>query len=118
MTVPAGTFRPREAMWIIQSALEDAPLPLLRKLLCATVGHPPVVHSCFGQLTCARCDTIVGDTLIGADRLTGRAVIGHKCEECDEVILGLTDEQRLLTPVTEEEAEVARQERYTYEGRD
>jgi len=112
------TFRPGEAVAIITRGLETAPLPLLRRLLCAAVGHPPVIEYCFGQHTCARCTAIVGDSLAGADRLTGKAIIGHHCEDCDAVILGLTEEQRLLTPVTEAEAETARQDRLTYEGRD
>jgi hypothetical protein len=51
-------------------------------LLCAFLGHPRVVDVCFGQVTCARCHAILGDTLMGVYDLRGRVIVDHDCEVC------------------------------------
>ena len=69
----------------------------LGTIICAFVGHPPVVNSCFGQLTCARCHAIVGDVLLGGSDAIGKAIVGHECNECTEILSELSLSQRLLT---------------------
>jgi hypothetical protein len=75
----------------------------LRDMLCAAFGHPPVVKGCFGQVTCARCGTLLGDVLLSTYDMEKKALIGHDCETCRAVIAGLTPEQALLTPTALED---------------
>lgn len=44
-------------------------------IACAVAGHPECVRVCFGQVTCARCDAIVGDCLAGAYSFKGKTVV-------------------------------------------
>ena len=69
----------------------------LRLVLCAFFGHPPVVRSCFGQLTCARCDAIVEDTL-GEVAVIGCVDSDDSCAHCDETLDGMSWRDRLFTP--------------------
>lgn len=69
-----------------------------RRMVCAEHGCPPVVRSCMGQITCVRCDAILGDTLMGSMDLAGYAIVGHNCTECQRVVGTLTRRQRRLIP--------------------
>ncbi len=70
----------------------------LKAILCVLVGHSRIVEMCWGQVTCARCGDVVGDTLVGACDLVGRVVMEHDCETCREVWDELTWRDRLLAP--------------------
>lgn len=51
-------------------------------LICSLLGHPKIVEVCMGQVTCARCDAILGDTLVGCYQLTGKVLRGHQQGNC------------------------------------
>lgn len=88
------------AIRLIKNELEKgATEEMLKSMLCAVLGHPPVVTQCFGYLSCARCGAAVGDTLGGASTTEGKVVVGHSvpCEKCDAVFRTLTPRQKLLT---------------------
>lgn len=62
-------------------------------VVCALVGHSRVVEVCFGQVTCARCEAILGDVLAGAYDLSQKVIIssGHSdCEECRKAYGNMT----------------------------
>jgi hypothetical protein len=84
-----------DAIRVALATVDDAKLPAL---LCALYDHPPVVHSCFGQVTCARCDAWVGDSVAGVYDYKGVAISGHDCANCAAILSALTPVQRLLTP--------------------
>jgi hypothetical protein len=97
------------AVSAITYALGTADGDTIRSLLCAAIGHPPVVTTFFGYAYCARCGAQVGDWLAGAWTGKGQMVVGHACAECDAVRDALRPEQRLLTnlePVFDAHAEV------------
>jgi len=78
--------------------------------MCALVGHSRMIQSCVGQLTCARCDAIVGDTLAGASVLGKRLVRGHgklasgqACKECVVIARTLTWRDTALVEFTPEQ---------------
>jgi hypothetical protein len=73
-----------------------------KAIVCALVGHSRIVQSCFGQITCARCDAILGDTLAGCYDLKDRVIVGHNCPHCREVYATLTWRDKLLAPSEEE----------------
>ena len=70
----------------------------LRLILCALFGHPPVVIACCGELTCARCGAIVGDTLMNGRAMRHRSILGHDCTHCKLIRAKMTRRDRLLTP--------------------
>ena len=72
-------------------------LDKVKSILCVLWGHPPVVHTCFGELTCARCGNHVGDTLCGFATTKGKMVVGHNCGACQIVWKSMPWWQRLLT---------------------
>lgn len=69
-----------------------------RAVLCARHGHPPVVDVCIGQVTCARCGAILGDTLMSTYPLDKCVVRNHDCPTCRQIWNTLTPIQRKLTP--------------------
>ena len=92
------------ALEIIQDATAKASDETIAELLCAAIGHPPVIDICFGEVTCARCEARLGDTLAGVYSTKGKFVRGHglpkgmkECEECETIWKSLTPGQRLLT---------------------
>lgn len=95
--------RKRRAIVVITETLrKDATESQLRTMLCAVLGHPPVVTTFFGYINCARCGEQVGDSLGGANTAKNRMVVGHKCEMCDAIRKGLTPDQKLLTELEPE----------------
>ncbi len=70
----------------------------LRNLLCITFGCPPIVNSCFGEVTCGRCGGWIGDRLMGGCNLKDTAVIGHDCPDCWTAIRRSTFWDRRLLP--------------------
>lgn len=76
-----------------------------KRLLCAEHGHPPVVEICMGQVTCARCDAILGDRLTGIYDTTDVAIIGCGCDKCNATYDAMPDIQKKLTPRPEPESE-------------
>lgn len=78
--------------------------------MCALVGHSRMIQSFFGQLTCARCDAVIGDTLSGGSTLGQRLVRGHgklgngkACAECIEIAKTLTWRDTALVKFTPEQ---------------
>ena len=92
----------QRAIKIIWRALAKSDDTTIKKVLCAVVGHPPVLETFFGYQTCARCGEQLGDSLAGVSVATSAAVVGHNCEKCAGIWRSLSPEQRLLTlnPVT------------------
>lgn len=60
-------------------ALDDA---REKSVICSLIGHSRIVNTCFGQVTCARCGDIVGDTLAGCYSTRYDVIVGHNCPEC------------------------------------
>lgn len=48
---------------------------------CSISGHPKSVDVCFGQVTCARCESILGDCLMGAFNFHGYKINGKDAED-------------------------------------
>lgn len=69
-----------------------------RSVACALVGHSGIVEVCFGQVTCGRCGTVLGDTLVGSYSLKGKVVRGHKCDDCKTAMATLGWRDTYLTP--------------------
>ena len=92
----------QKARELIQAGITDWDPKTTARVLCAVVGHPPVIESFFGQQTCARCDAILGEALLGAGVGKGKAILGHDCEDCRAVLEGLSPEQALLTRLSPE----------------
>lgn len=92
--------RDRErAVTLICKSIVSADIGVVRKTLCAMVGHPPLVIESFGYLSCARCEEQLGDTLGGFTRVAaGKKIVGHgpDCPHCRHVKLTPTD--MLLLP--------------------
>ena len=65
------------------------------RLACALLGHSAIVEMCFGQVTCARCDALLGDTIGGCFDLRDKVIRGHACEKCRKVFEGLGWQDRL-----------------------
>jgi hypothetical protein len=80
------------------------PQEVARRVACAREGHPRIAKSCFGYVTCARCDAMIGDTLGGAFNLKGYVVVGHRtresepCAECIATAKALTRRERTWLP--------------------
>lgn len=85
-----------QALDLINNALTVASDKTIKSVLCAAIGHPPVVHSCLGQLTCARCDAVVGDTLTGTNTDNIIILEHDNCKTCYQIAQSLTLEQKLL----------------------
>jgi hypothetical protein len=65
----------------------------VKSTLCIWFGCSPIVHSCFGEITCARCGDILGDTLMGCvpeEFFMDKVIIGHNCKKCRETYLKLS----------------------------
>lgn len=61
---------------------------IVRNLSCVVFGHPRIINICFGEVTCARCGAILGDTIGGVYRTAGKVVADHaNCDACREVPL-------------------------------
>lgn len=52
-----------------------------KELACALIGHSRVVNVCFGEVTCARCGALLGDTYVDSDFVTEAG--GHMTKDCD-----------------------------------
>lgn len=75
-----------------------------RAILCIRIGHPRVVHSCFGYITCARCGEQLGDNLMGGMNLTKHVVVGHDCKGCRKNARALRPSEKWLLPKEAREA--------------
>jgi hypothetical protein len=53
-----------------------------KSVVCALIGHSRIHDACFGQITCARCGAIVGDTLTGSYDGKNTVIVGHDCPTC------------------------------------
>ena len=69
-----------------------------KRVTCAIMGHSHIVNSCFGQITCARCGEIVGDTLLGMYYDPLAVLVGHNCPDCRSNYERLGWESKVLTP--------------------
>lgn len=67
-------------------------------LTCVLIGHSAIVGSCMGQITCARCDAVIGDTLMGSMSLKDNVVLGHGCPDCRKNFSKLGWRDKLYTP--------------------
>ena len=72
----------------------------LKRTVCAWFGCSRIVRTCMGQVTCARCNTILGDFLTGCYPLENCVVVNHKrnCGTCREVATELGWQDTLLAP--------------------
>lgn len=73
-----------------------------RRVVCALVGHTRVVAVCFGQITCERCEGVIGDTLMGTgDEAREAVIVGHRsngapCNACRHQAKSLTSMERFM----------------------
>lgn len=70
----------------------------IKAIFCILFGHSRIVNACFGQITCARCDDLLGDTLMGTYDMTGKIVMNHDCSTCHANYKTLTWKDKFLTP--------------------
>lgn len=73
-----------------------------KAIVCALVGHSRIVQNCFGQITCARCDAIVGDALAGYYDGSNKVFMQHNCEACRAQYETLTWRSKLFAPSKKE----------------
>jgi hypothetical protein len=71
---------------------------VIKKSLCVFWGHSNIVRSCFGYITCARCDEQIGDSLGGYWNNPNCVVVGHNCETCQENYKRLSWKDKFLCP--------------------
>jgi len=67
-------------------------------VVCAIVGHSRIINICLGQVTCSRCDEILGDTLAGVYDIKDKVIVGHNCNDCKMNYAQLTWRDKLYTP--------------------
>lgn len=67
-----------------------------KSIVCAITGHSRIIQICFGQVTCARCDDVIGDTLMSSFNTADFVISGHKCDVCKANIKTLTWKDRYL----------------------
>ena len=67
-----------------------------KKITCALIGHSKIVESCFGYITCARCDSQLGDTLGGIYDTSSNVIVDHECEACKQNWIKLSWEDKFL----------------------
>lgn len=79
-------------------ALGDITEAQRNEIICALIGHSRVVSSCFGYISCARCEKQIGDTLGGVFDLKDKAVMHHKCDLCATNYAEMTWCDKLYTP--------------------
>lgn len=65
-------------------------------VVCSSIGHSKIVETCFGQVTCARCDDVIGDQLMGVFSLENHVIVGHECGICRENYQALTWQDTLF----------------------
>ena len=75
-------------------------------IFCVLFGHAKVYTYCFGYIHCARCDDLVGDSLLGSFSVKGAVVVGHACAACQAAYKTLTWVERAFVsdPLVKREA--------------
>lgn len=87
------------AIALINEALKSADDDTLKKMLCAVLGHPPVVAPSMYYVFCGRCEARIGIT--GVFDSSETAILGHMdCDECQAVVAGMSEDQKLMTRMT------------------
>lgn len=66
------------------------------EIACTLVGHSSVVNSCFGEVSCARCGTVVGDCLLGFYDTVDLLIVGHECPDCFKAYKKLTPADKFM----------------------
>jgi hypothetical protein len=79
-------------------------------IACSLIGHSKIVHYCFGEITCARCDDRIGDTLMGAYSAKENVIVGHNCDDCRANYKKLTWRDKIYAPTEEEIFKDAKEE--------
>ena len=54
----------------------------LKKVYCALFGHSKIIEFCIGEVSCARCNEVIGDTLTKSYNMKDKVIVGHKCDKC------------------------------------
>lgn len=79
-------------------ALGDITEAQKNSIICILIGHSNIVGYCFGQVTCGRCDDILGEAMFGGGNLQDRVIINHKCPECVKNFAALTWRDKYRAP--------------------
>ncbi len=66
--------------------------------ICALVGHSRIITTCFGYVSCGRCEDQIGDTLASVFDTTKCVIVGHDCPKCRENGKALTWKDTLGIP--------------------
>ena len=53
-----------------------------KDVVCALIGHSNIEYSCIGERSWARCNELLGDTLMGSYENAEAVIVGHDCELC------------------------------------
>lgn len=70
----------------------------LRLVFCALFDHSKIVHLYFGEVSCARCGAVIGDTLMGSFDLKGIVIDKHDCSVCLKVHSNFGWRNKFLAP--------------------
>lgn len=67
--------------------------------VCALIGHSHIVTRCFGYISCARCESQIGDTLLTGVS-TDTVVVGHNkdCPDCKAAYAKMGWQDKLYVP--------------------
>jgi hypothetical protein len=82
--------------------------PRTPAVVCAILGHSNVVRTSMAQVSCARCDALLGDTLRGNYDLKEKVIVNScGCSECQTAYNEMSWEHKLLVtyPFTHNEGD-------------
>lgn len=69
-----------------------------RSIYCVMHGHSKIISMCFGYVSCARCETQIGDTLGGCFDTSDAVVVDHDCAICRKNLKNLKPKDTTLVP--------------------
>ena len=70
----------------------------LKAIWCVFFGHSKIVTTCFGYVSCTRCDTQLGDTLGAVFPMQTHVIVGHDCDKCHKNYDNLKWHDKIFCP--------------------
>jgi hypothetical protein len=70
----------------------------IKAIFCVLFGHSNIEKSCFGYISCSRCDTQLGDTIAGAYKNPLCVGVECACQQCELNWDKLTWKDKFLAP--------------------
>ena len=67
-------------------------------IVCSLIGHSDIVHTCFGEVSCGRCNAKIGDILAGFYPIDECVLIGHDCDTCRANYTKMNWKDKLYAP--------------------